>query len=121
IGGIAQYINARNRWNWGVVAGHIPYLTGFWQQQIDPTTGDRLLQQFRRRIYVDQVGLLARYPFSMTRRFEVSGGYTRYGFETEIWSVLFNSVGQQISDVVRERGRRRIRSTSSRSPGHSSA
>lgn len=104
IGGIAQYINARNRWNWGVVAGHIPYLTGFWQQQIDPTTGDRLLQQFRRRIYVDQVGLLARYPFSMTRRFEVSGGYTRYGFETEIWSVLFNSVGQQISDVVRERG-----------------
>lgn len=102
IGGIAQYINAKGRWNWGAVVGHIPYLTGFWQQQVDPSTGTRLLQQYRQRIYVDQAALLAHYPFSMTRRFEMSGGYTRYGFDTEVWSVLFDNLGRQISDVVRD-------------------
>lgn len=104
IGGIAQYMNAKNRWNWGAVVGHIPYLTGFWQQAPGPEPGTRLLQQFRQRIYVDQAALLTHYPFSMTRRFEMSAGYTRYGFDTEVWSVLFDDLGRQLSDVVREDG-----------------
>ena len=77
IGGQAQYMNGERRWNFGVAGGHIPYLTGYTFQ--DGTT----LTQILERTYIDQLIGIAHYPFSTTRRFEVSAGATRYAFDRE--------------------------------------
>ncbi len=102
IGGQVQYINATNRWNYGAMVGHIPYLTGFNQIALDPQTGNRVLQQLRERIYIDQATLLTRYPFSTTRRFEASAGYTRYAFNREVWSLMLDDFGNPIGEIERD-------------------
>jgi hypothetical protein len=101
IGGQAVYQNAANRINWGIGVGHIPYLTGITYISQDPTTGNQTVNQFLDRIFIDQVALNTFYPFSQTRRFEVSGGFTRYGFNREINRIEFNRFGQQIGNVER--------------------
>ncbi|HSJ12964.1 MAG TPA: basic secretory protein-like protein [Longimicrobiales bacterium] len=77
IGGQAVYMNSSRRWNYGVALGHIPYLSGYGFNQ--PETFTQVLQ----RTYIDQVMGITQYPFSMTRRFELSAGATRYAFSNE--------------------------------------
>jgi len=93
VGAQVQYVNARNRWNWGAIGGHIPILTGFAGLSQDPQTGELIYSQFLERIYIDQALLMAQYPFSQTRRFEVNGGYTRYGFDREEIRYFFDPSG----------------------------
>ena len=99
VGGQAVYINAERRLNWGGGIGHIPYLTGytFIQPRADGT-GE--LVQVLERIFIDQAEANAMYPLSTTRRFEVSAGVTRYSFDREIHTALFDlRSGRQISPV----------------------
>jgi hypothetical protein len=77
VGGQAVYMNSERRWNYGVGGGHIPYLTGFTFQ--DGATFTQVLE----RTYIDQLTGMVHYPLSMTRRFEISGGATRYAFDRE--------------------------------------
>ena len=94
IGGQAMYINAENRWNWGGIVGHIPYLTGFQQLERD-ANGNLIFNQYLERIYIQQAQGMAQYPFSQTRRFELNGGYTRYAFDREVIQYFFDPSGQQ--------------------------
>jgi len=88
IGGQVAYLNRKNRINYGGSAAHIPYLIGGSRVGIgvDPQTGEtsQIVEQIRQRIFVDQVQGQASYPVSTTRRFELSGGFTRYGFDFEV-------------------------------------
>jgi len=95
IGGQAVYINAEDRWNWGGVVQHVPYLSGFRQQVL---TGPASYVDYvlRERFYVSQLEGMLQYPFSMTRRFEASGGYTRYAYDVEIDSIVVEN-GQIVS------------------------
>jgi hypothetical protein len=99
VGGQAVYINAEHRLNWGGGIGHIPYLTGYTVLGPGPTAGTRELIQVLERIYIDQAEANAMYPLSTTRRLELSGGVTRYSFDREIHSALFDLAGRQISPV----------------------
>ncbi|MGH7718961.1 MAG: BamA/TamA family outer membrane protein [Gemmatimonadaceae bacterium] len=85
IGGQAFYLNASRRWNWGLGAGHIPYLTGF--TAIGETTFNgvraRTFEQILQRVFVDQVFATTQYPFSTTRRLEVSAEYRHLGYDLE--------------------------------------
>jgi hypothetical protein len=92
IGGQAMYIDAEDRWNWGGIVGHIPYLTGF--MGIEQTATGLTVNQYLERIYIQQALLMAQYPFSQTRRFEVNGGYTRYAFDREVIQYFFDPSGQ---------------------------
>ncbi len=78
IGGQFVYQNMERRWNWGVAAGRVPNLyvgiTDYSQTSIT---------QVRFREYWTEAMGLASYPFSTTRRFEVKGGVTRYSFDAE--------------------------------------
>ncbi|HSJ09036.1 MAG TPA: basic secretory protein-like protein [Longimicrobiales bacterium] len=91
IGGQAYYLNMKNRWNWGAIVGHIPMMSGY--TFISPQEG-RVYQDLR-RVYVDQALGTAKYPFSTTRRFEVTGGYTRYGFDNERVTYFYDGSGRQ--------------------------
>jgi Tol biopolymer transport system component len=100
IGGQAMFINAEHRWNWGALVGHIPYLTGF--QGVERDANNNLIfNQFLERIYIQQAQLMTQYPFSQTRRFEMTGGYTRYAFDREVIQYFFDPTGQtQIAPPV---------------------
>ncbi|CAN5550674.1 basic secretory protein-like protein [soil metagenome] len=78
IGAQAIYLNMERRLNWGAQAAHVPALRiGIYQDQ-----NGFVLRQFQ-RIYQSQIGGLASYPLSQTRRFEADINYLRYGFEFE--------------------------------------
>ncbi len=101
IGGQAIYQNAQHRVNWAAVAGHIPYLTGF--TSVGPLTvvngiPAREVQQVLQRVFIDQGSAFAFYPLSTTRRFEVSGGFTRYSYDTEVHSYLVSPGGRILDD-----------------------
>lgn len=90
IGAQAFYLNRDKRWNWGGSAGHIAYRSGFTNassrleerdgRTVVVETFDRVLQ----RVFVDRAAGILEYPLSTTRRFELSGGYTRYSFNQEL-------------------------------------
>jgi Tol biopolymer transport system component len=86
IGAQTQYVNRSNRWNWGVSASHVPYVTA--QQdafavdtayQGQPRRGI-LYQTTVERTFVDGAGLGVIYPFSITNRFEAGVDYTHIGY-----------------------------------------
>ncbi len=82
IGGQFFYQDLKNRWNWGVSGGRIPFLLqgvqgGFTQD------GSRVLEIIRQRIFIDNLNTTVAYPFSTTRRVEASVGFTRYSFDVE--------------------------------------
>jgi len=99
IGGQAFYQNLSNRWNWGVGAGRIPYLLGFYDQGIDER-GAYFGQQ-RYRVYINSVSGQVAYPFSSTRRFEMGLGATRYSYDREIDKYYLDGFGR-IVDFQRE-------------------
>ncbi len=89
IGGQFVYQNLEDRWNWGIAAGRIPYMQlrtfGTWHP--DGTTEIR--QQIFRTFQTHGIGM-ASYPFSSTRRLDITGGVTRYSFDIEEEMLLFD-------------------------------
>lgn len=111
IGGQVVYLNQRRRLNWGGYAGHIPFLQIYTTlDEVDGTEGDpscdnpttpepdpclfptRLYQ----RTYLTEVGGLAAYPLSQTRRFEGNAGYRRIGYGFEIDDLFIDGRGIRV-------------------------
>jgi hypothetical protein len=102
IGGQLIYANLKHRWNYAGTLQHVPYLTGFFGvRQLDANTFAQDL--YLRRIFIDEAGLSTSYPFSSTRRIELSGGATRLGFSTQVQSVYYQGgvpVFQEVRDTT---------------------
>ena len=106
VGAQAMYQNLTRRWNWGVGAAHIPYLTGFTRVrdttfQIDGQNfAGRIYDQILQRIYFEQLMAIAQYPFSSTRRVEISatGTYQNYDNDLERLFAVGNQVVGQVSE-----------------------
>jgi Tol biopolymer transport system component len=81
IGGQVQYLNQKNRFNYGGGIGHTPYLLGGSYGTIQGNT--TTIIQERQRIFIDSADLRGSYPFSTTRRIDVQAGFVRYGFDFE--------------------------------------
>jgi hypothetical protein len=95
------YYNAKNRWNWGVVAAQFPYLSGGFQSgtglignepaQVDQTIVYRQTEQ--------SAGGLVAYPFNRARRVEFRGGVTRLTVDRIVQTQAYSlSTGDQILD-----------------------
>ena len=91
IGGQASYINRSNRFNYGASVGHIPLLLG--GTSVGYQDGYQIIQQFRQRIFIDELSFVGAYPFSSTRRIEADLGFVRYGFDYEVEEYVFNPYG----------------------------
>src|SRR5690606_13563960 len=103
IGGQVFYANTKRRWNWAAIAGHIPYLSGYAGVYVD-RRGNlpvQVVEQLLLRTYYDQATLQAAYPFSQTRRFEMSGGYTHIGYDYETRNFFYTLPGQFLGDSTR--------------------
>lgn len=108
LGGQTLYVNREGRWGWLGALGRTPYRSGV--AALDDTTltvdgqqvAARVVNRFIDRIFFDQALLTAQYPFSLTRRFEVSGGYQHIGFDRELEQAFFvggREVGERELDL----------------------
>ncbi|HEY5610879.1 MAG TPA: BamA/TamA family outer membrane protein, partial [Thermoanaerobaculia bacterium] len=102
LGGELVYLNQERRFNWGGVVTHIPYVssrTGVGQRVIE-LNGQQVIadviQQRRDVVTLDELSGISQYPLSTTRRVEVTGGWQRYGFKSEIEELIV--VGDRIID-----------------------
>ena len=88
IGAQVLYMNQKRRWNWGVGVQHVPYLyqTGYYTRNALVINKDR--------ITVDAVEGLIAYPLSGTRRFELTGGLTRYSYHREEETLHIDGYGR---------------------------
>ncbi len=92
IGGALQYYNMKSRWNYGGGIEHVPYLTGgvFVDTATVNGTQGYSVNQLLQRIYIDQAMAFTQYPFSSTKRLELSASVTHYGFNTELFQSVFD-------------------------------
>jgi Tol biopolymer transport system component len=92
IGGAVMYQNLKNRWNYGAGVQHLPYLTGYAYYDTLSVGGRPAFStnQLIQRIYIDEASLTTAYPFSMTRRIEFNAAVTRLGFESEVFSYVYD-------------------------------
>jgi WD40 repeat protein len=78
------YFNQEHRWNWGIIAGQLPYLSGGFMSGVGVTPQGEPVQIDQAIIYRQTErsasGLLA-YPFNRARRVEVTGGLTQISFD----------------------------------------
>ncbi|HEX7120806.1 MAG TPA: hypothetical protein VF178_00460, partial [Gemmatimonadaceae bacterium] len=90
VGAQVFYLNRSQRWNWGLQAYHIPLLGAFatFQNTTFPINGDQvpgtIFTQILQRQFHQSAGVVTAYPFSTTRRVELSAGFQRLSFDTEV-------------------------------------
>jgi Tol biopolymer transport system component len=95
----ALYYNAKNRWNWGIVAGQNPYLSGGFQSGLAQVGNElaRVDQTIIFRQTEQSAGGIVAYPFNRAERIEFQGGITRLTFD-EI--VQTQAVGLQSGQLL---------------------
>jgi hypothetical protein len=100
------YVNRRARWTWGVVGGQLPISFGR-AYQVPGTEGDLHSDAIVRETttFVQthrQAGFLAAYPFSRSRRAELTAGFHRISFAREVNRRRYSSVtGSLLDEDVR--------------------
>ncbi len=90
VGAVVAYQNQRRRFNWGVAAQQVPYITGGYRAGF--TAGGAVYYQqavLVRQTERSAIGF-ASYPLSRVQRVEFSGGYENISFNTEIQTLYFD-------------------------------
>ncbi len=92
-GGQVGYLNQRSRLTWGGSVSHIPYRYGYMQLIPNDTVVINdvpylmdNLQMVMQRTFEDQLAAFAYYPFSTTRRLEMSGSLAWYYFRIDAYN-----------------------------------
>ena len=105
-----MYFNQARRWNWGIVAGQVPYLSGGFQSGLGTVGGE--LAQIDHSIIFRQTeqaaGGIVAYPFSRVQRVEFQGGVTRMSFDQIVETTAYSLntgrlIGQESSETALER------------------
>jgi hypothetical protein len=96
-GGQVGYVNQKNRLSWGGSVSHIPYPFAFLNigteyigQDSVPFTDFQFVIQ---RTFETQFGMFAFYPFSTTRRIELSASHAWYYFRRDIFHTYYDEFG----------------------------
>jgi hypothetical protein len=94
----AMYFNQAHRWNWGVVGGQVPYISGGFQSGIggiggEPAQIDQAI--LFRQTEQTAAGIVA-YPFSRVQRVEFQGGVTRMTFDQVVETTAFSLTTGQV-------------------------
>jgi Tol biopolymer transport system component len=103
-GGQAIYLNRKSRWNWGLIAQHLPYVTGSYGQGLTLVEGQPVIVQEQVRVTQLNSGgsAVAQYPFNRVQRFEVSAGARRIGFASKRETRYFSAVTGQLLEERQE-------------------
>jgi len=82
----------KHRWNYGISAGQIPYLSGGFAEGVTVVDGQvvGVQQQLVQRQVERSVAGVVAYPFNRVHRLELSGGFTNISFDQQVDSVYFD-------------------------------
>jgi Tol biopolymer transport system component len=102
LAGQVGYYNQAHRWNWGVLGGQVPYLSGGFASGVGTYQGQQvgvdqtiLFRQTER----SAAGLVA-YPFNRTQRIEFQGGVSQFSFDQIVDSTYYSlQTGQVINQT----------------------
>ncbi|HEY7820174.1 MAG TPA: BamA/TamA family outer membrane protein, partial [Vicinamibacteria bacterium] len=98
IAGIVGYENRSSRWYWGGSISHLPFYSRGYSSGLATVGGELVefeqLQEIRQT--ESRVGGCLAYPFSRAQRFELSSGFTRYGFSRTAETFAVSAVTGQI-------------------------
>ena len=87
------YFNEAHRWNWAVVTGQLPYLSGGFQSGFGTTSQGEPVQINQTIIYRQTErsasGIVA-YPLNRAQRVEVSGGLTQVAFDQIVQTTAYS-------------------------------
>ncbi|MEX0911784.1 MAG: hypothetical protein WD031_00020, partial [Gemmatimonadota bacterium] len=90
VGFAVQYVNMRERWNFGGSAQRIPIVYGGYNEYIDPAE-DAIVQQIARiRTFDSSIQGFAQYPFSQVQRVEFTAGMRRVSRDLQLYEFLFD-------------------------------
>ena len=104
-GGSLFYINRKSRWDWGLVAEQIPYVTGGFGSVATELDGRPVILDQSLRLIETARGAsaIAQYPFSRVQRVELSGGVRHISFDRRLESQYFSAItGAFIREEVRD-------------------
>ena len=99
IAALVGYTNRRHRWNWGLLAGQVPQLSGRFFIQLDQEDGRTVISETRDLIRQTnrQLSGIVSYPFSRVHRVELSGSVQNITFSREIKQRRFDfNTGEQL-------------------------
>jgi hypothetical protein len=97
----AVYLNQAHRWNWGLVGGQVPYLSGGIAEDVGTVNGEPSLidQTIVFRQTERSGGAIVAYPFDRARRVEFQGGATQITFDQVIRTQAYSlNTGQLFVD-----------------------
>lgn len=102
---LVAYQNLGSRWNWGVAAQQVPYLTGAYAQGTGTIGNEPVVveqQLLDRQTNRDLQGMVA-YPFNEVQRVEFGAGFTHISFDRELKTRAFSLVtGDQLIDDTQD-------------------
>ena len=100
----AGYFDQSHRWQWGILGGQIPYLSGGISSTVGfaPQAGAVQVDQFIIDRQTEQsASLMTAYPFDRARRVEFQAGTTRVSFDRRIETTVSSlTTGAVLSDDV---------------------
>ena len=101
IGAQVAYLNSTRRWNWGVIGGQVPYLSGGYQTSVgrlpsgEPVQTDRL---FVFRQTERSASAVTSYALDRARRIEFQGGVSSVSFDQIVTTTTFSLVNGAVLD-----------------------
>jgi len=100
----AGYFDQSHRWQWGIIGGQVPYLSGGVSSTVGvaPQAGAVQVDQFIIDRQTEQsASLMTAYPFDRARRVEFQAGTTRVSFDRRIETTVSSlTTGAVLSDDV---------------------
>jgi hypothetical protein len=86
------YVDRRTRWNWAIVGGHVPIVIGTSRVFGDAATPATITSETElyRQIHRQLTGV-AIYPFSASKRLEVSGGLHNISYDRQIATKVYST------------------------------
>jgi len=96
------YFNQAHRWNWGLVGGQVPYLTGGFASSIGSVSGEpvEIDQTIIFRQTEQSAASVVSYPFNRADRVEFQGGISRISFDQIVQTTSFSlNTGQVLTDT----------------------
>ena len=104
IGGQIGFENRKHRWNYGLTAGQVPYLSGAVSTDLAEHDGQTVGVQ--RTVVSRQVerrgSAIASYAFNAAQRFEVSAGVANISFDQQTETTLFDPTNGNVISTERD-------------------
>ncbi|MBN2370119.1 MAG: PD40 domain-containing protein [Vicinamibacteria bacterium] len=103
---VGAYTNLSSRWDWGISAGQIPYVTGGYGNYYDRSNDAYVERSVIYRQISRSVATYAAYPFNRAKRLEFTTGYHNISFDNEIRDDYYDRLtgtylGEQKEDLPR--------------------